>query len=62
MTDLWQCDLRGRNFASTKNRVELVRKIHNGSNSYEYISYQDICTDCELYSKKWNEKRRRNSP
>lgn len=60
MTDSWQCDTCDRHFNSSKNRIELVRKLRRGLNSYEYISYQDLCTDCELYDKKMTAKRRRN--
>jgi hypothetical protein len=59
MTDSWQCDICGRHFTSTENRIELVRKTRNGPNC-EYIPYQDFCTDCELYVKKMAERRMRN--
>jgi hypothetical protein len=52
MTDSWQCDICGRHFTSTENRIQLERKIRNGSNKYEYISYLEMCADCELYVKK----------
>jgi hypothetical protein len=53
MTDSWQCDICGRHFTSTENRIQLERKIRNGANKPEYISSLEICTDCELYIKKW---------
>jgi predicted nucleic-acid-binding Zn-ribbon protein len=55
MTNSWQCDKCGRHFISTEKRIELARKLPNGP-SYEYIPYQDMCTDCELYDKKMSEK------
>jgi hypothetical protein len=55
MTDSWQCDVCGRRFTSTENRIQLERKIRNSVNKSEYISYLEICTDCELYIKKWLE-------
>jgi hypothetical protein len=51
MTDSWQCDKCGRHFTSTGNKIELARKFRTGP-SYEYISYQDVYADCELYDKK----------
>lgn len=59
MTSSWQCDICDRHFSSSKNKIELARKLQTGS-AYEYFSYQDMCTDCELYYKKMAEKRRRN--
>ena len=53
MTDLWECDICDRHFTSTENRIQLKRKIRNGSKKYEYISYLEMCADCELYVKKW---------
>ena len=35
-----------------KNRIELARKVQTCS-TYEYISYLEMCADCELYIKKW---------
>jgi hypothetical protein len=53
MTDSWLCDGEcGRHFNSTKNRVRLERKICIGPNKNEYITYLDICTDCEQYEKR----------
>ena len=52
MTDSWQCDICERYFTGTKNRVQLMRKLATGPNSYEYIPYEDMCTDCESYEKK----------
>jgi hypothetical protein len=60
MAETWKCDTCGRHFTSTKNRIELVRKIRRGPNSSNYMAYQDICTDFESYDKKMAEKRRRN--
>jgi hypothetical protein len=60
MTDTWQCDKCERNFVNTRERIDLARKIRNGP-TYEYVSYQDLCTDCELYNKKSLVKRRRNN-
>lgn len=61
MTDSWRCDTCDRCFGNTKNRIELVRKIRNGADKYEYIPYRDMCTDCELYDKKIAKKRRRTT-
>jgi hypothetical protein len=61
MAETWQCDICCIHFHRQENRIELARKIRNGANKYEYISYQDFCTDCELYYKKWLKKLRRNS-
>ena len=60
MTDSWQCDTCGRHFNCTRNRIELLRKIPIGPNSYDCVAYQDKCTDCEIYDKKMAERRRRN--
>jgi hypothetical protein len=61
MADTWQCDTCCIYFPSTKNRIRLERKIRDGADKYEYIPYQDICTDCELYYKKWLKEHRRNN-
>jgi hypothetical protein len=60
MTNSWQCDTCDRHFNTTKHRIELARKIRRGLNSYEYVSYRDLCTDCELYEKKWLKRCKRN--
>lgn len=52
MTDSWfdTCD---SHFTSTENSIQLERKIRNDTNKYEYISYLEMCADCELCIKKW---------
>lgn len=61
MTERWLCDgICGRHFASTKNRIQLDRRLEARPNSCEHIPYLEICTDCESYEKRWRNKRRRN--
>jgi hypothetical protein len=58
MTDSCQCDKCGRHLTSSKNRIQLDRKIPYTPNKYEYISHQDSYTDFELIGKKMSKERR----
>jgi hypothetical protein len=63
MTDSWPRDLCDRHFTGTMNRIQPMRKIRNAPNKYEYVSYQQICSDCEPIDKIMSENaRRRKGP
>ena len=52
MMDSWQCEVCGRHFTSTKNWIQLMRRVVRSAGSQEDYPYLDICTDCERWIKR----------